>query len=112
MDNIAPPTIEASEVRRAAEHRAFENVTRQMADAETMGETEAARSALESNRMLWSILKDNIFADENQLTEDLKGQIFSLATWVEGYTTKVLDGEREIGALICINQTIMEGLAA
>ena len=107
MDNIARPTIEASEVRRAAERRAFENVTRQMADA-----TEAARSALESNRMLWSILKDNIFADENQLTEDLKGQIFSLATWVEGYTTKVLDGEREIGALISINQTIMEGLAA
>ena len=30
-----------------------------------MGETEAARSALESNRMMWSILKDNIFADEN-----------------------------------------------
>ena len=112
MDDIAPPTIETKEVRRAAEHRAFENVTRQMAEAETLGEADAARSALETNRVLWSILKDNIFADENQLPQDLKGQIFSLANWVDGYTAKVLEGEKEIGALISINNTIMEGLAA
>jgi len=112
MEDFTAPTIEPSDVRRAAEHRAFENVTRQMADAKTLGETTAERAALERNRMLWSVLKDNIFADENELTEDLKGQIFSLATWVEGYTDKVLNGEKEIGALISINNTIMEGLAA
>jgi flagellar protein FlaF len=82
-----------------------------MADAETLGETTAERSALETNRMLWSILKDNIFADENQLPQDLKGQIFSLANWVDGYTAKVLEGEGELEALISVNNSIMEGLA-
>ena len=110
MQEIAAPTIDTSEVRRAAEHRAFENVTRQLAEAESGEDTATARNALETNLMLWSVLKDNIFADENRLTADLKGQIFSLATWIEGYTPKVLCGEKKIGALISINNTVMAGL--
>lgn len=111
MQEFADPSIDPSDVRRAAEHRAFENVTRLMTEADT-GSGDASRRALETNRMLWAVLKDNIFSDENRLTPDLKGQIFSLATWVEGYTAKVLRGEKDMGALISINTTIMEGLAA
>ena len=54
----------------------------------------------------------NLFSDENRLTSDVKGQIFSLATWIEGYTDRVLRGETAgVRPLISINDTIMAGLA-
>ena len=49
----------------------------------------------------------------HRLSPELKGQIFSLATWIDGYTDKVLKGEaNEIAPLVSVNDTIMQGLAA
>ena len=99
--------------RRAAERQAFSRVTSRLSAAASHDPgTSAWRQALETNRLFWSVLKDNIFSDENRLTADVKGQIFTLATWVEGYTDRVLKGEsREILPLISVNDTIMAGLA-
>lgn len=111
MPEIVTETNEAPEIRRAAERRAFDNVTREMSAAEFGSSDETTRQALEKNRLLWSVLMDNIFAAENRLPTDLKGQIFSLASWVEEYTHKVLRGEKQMAPLISINNTIRSGLA-
>ena len=100
--------------RRAAERRAFQKITSRLVEAANNGELDALtrRHALETNRLFWSVLKDNVFSEENRLTIDVKGQIVTLATWVEGYTDRVLRGESaEIRPLISINDTVMEGLA-
>lgn len=100
--------------RRATELQAFIKVTdRLSAVAAGKSDRTTWRQALETNRALWTVLKDNIFRTENRLTPELKGQIFSLATWIDGYTDKVLKGEaREVTPLIEVNDTIMQGLAA
>jgi flagellar biosynthesis regulator FlaF len=106
--------IDTPEERRATELQAFARVTKRLYDAAD-GHVEGTswRQALETNRVFWSVLKDNLFAADNRLTSDLKGQIFALATWVEGYTDKVLAGQaRELSPLISVNDTIMQGLAA
>ena len=100
---------ESPEDRRIAERQAFANVTEGLKNAD---DDAGKRQALVTNRVFWGVLKDNLFADENKLTEDLKGQIFTLASWVEGYTDKVLRGDAsEIRPLISVNATIMAGLA-
>ncbi len=105
--------IETPEERRAAELAAFTNVTGRLNEAASTGDLNGFRQALETNRVFWSVLKDNLFNTENRLTPDLKGQILQLATWVEGYTDKVLSGQaREVTPLIAVNTTIMQGLAA
>ena len=99
---IEPETFD----RRGDEREAFSKVTAAMASADGA----SLRSALDDNRRLWSILQDNLFQEDNVLPDSLKSQLISLATWVDGYTAKVLEGEGELEALISVNNTIMEGL--
>ena len=102
--------IETPEARRISERQAFANVTEGLKNAEQ--DDAGKRQALVTNRVFWGVLKDNLFSEENKLTTDLKGQIFTLASWVEGYTDKVLRGDaNEIRPLISVNATIMAGLA-
>ena len=98
--------------RRSDERKAFSKVTSALenATARTAGDP-YFESALDDNRRLWSILQENLFQEDNVLPDSLKSQLISLATWVEGYTAKVIRGEAEVEALISVNQTIMEGLA-
>ncbi len=102
--------IETAEARRVAEREAFASVTANLVHAEQ--DDTGKRQALVTNRLFWGVLKDNLFSEENKLTNDLKGQILTLATWVEGYTDKLLRGDaQEIRPLISVNSTIMSGLA-
>ena len=104
--------IESPEDRRAVERRAFDKVTRSMIDAGEDTGSFAWRHSIETNRLFWSVLKDNVFAEDNRLTNELKGQLVSLATWVERYTDRVLRGEAKgIAPLISVNDTIMSGMA-
>jgi len=103
MDIIEPETFD----RRGDEREAFSKVTAALASADTA----SLHSALDDNRRLWSILQDNLFQEDNVLPDSLKSQLISLATWVDGYTAKVLEGEGDVEALISVNTTIMEGLA-
>ena len=102
METIEPEIFD----RRSDEREAFSKVTAAMVSADVAN----LRSALDDNMRLWSILQDNLFQEDNILPESLKTQLISLATWVEGYTTKILEGEGELDALISVNTTIMEGL--
>ena len=102
MEIIEPEAFD----RRSDERQAFSKVTTALESANVGN----LRAALDDNRRLWSILQENLFQEDNVLPDGLKGQLISLASWVEGYTTKVLDGEGELEALISVNNTIMEGL--
>ena len=101
------PTTE----RRREEREAFWRVTRDLEDVASREASDPLREvALDRNRRLWSMLQDNLCMDENQLPQPLKDQLITLASWVEGYTTKVIEGDGDLTALIAVNTTIMEGL--
>ena len=73
--------------------------------------SETLRSAVERNRLLWDTLRRDLESEANWLAPELKVKLISLALWVERHTARVLCGEAEVGALIAVNRTIMEGLA-
>ncbi len=102
---------EAVDDRRRDEREIFWKVTRALEDVCDADASDPARDeALYRNKMLWSVLQDNLCMDENQLPDTLKQQLISLASWVEGYTAKVREGAGNVGALISVNNAIMEGL--
>ncbi len=101
-----------AESPRELEYRAFGQVTAglvRVQDQKTI--TPAVVEALDANRRLWNILSADCAAPENQLPLTLRGQIVSLAFWVARYSSEVLREGADIGPLIEINRTMMEGLA-
>jgi len=103
----------AAEPPRETEYRLFAQVTRALIEA---GERESRDArlfdALDWNRRLWSTLSSDCGASGNQLPKDLRAQIISIGLWVSRYSSDVARGKADIDALIDINRTIMEGLAA
>lgn len=98
--------------RRREEREAFWRVTRDLEDVAARDAADPLRGvALDRNRRLWSMLQDNLFLEDNQLPQPLKDQLISLASWVEGYTARVIEGDGDLNALIAVNTTIMEGLS-
>ncbi|GAB5388973.1 MAG: flagellar biosynthesis regulator FlaF [Alphaproteobacteria bacterium] len=75
----------------------------------------ATRTKVEAviwNRDVWSAFKVDLMSPENQLPQEIKGNLVSLALFVEKETTSILSGETDLDTLIDINKSIMEGLAA
>ena len=90
---------------RETEYRLFTDVTAALNAADT------ATEAVEWNRRLWLALQTDLSSMENQMPDDLKVKMISLAVWVDQYTETVLRGEAAIDPLIEVNRAIMEGLA-
>ena len=67
--------------------------------------------AIENNRRLWDTLRTDLESESNWLAKDLKVKLISLALWVERHSDLVIESKGEVGPLIAVNQTIMEGLA-
>ena len=102
---------EAVDDRRRDEREVFGKITRALEEVSASAAGDPAReAALHGNFMLWSVLQENLCMEDNQLPETLKQQLIGLASWVEGYTAKLRDGVGSIGALISVNNAIMEGL--
>jgi flagellar protein FlaF len=98
---------------RELEYRAFGQVTAGLVRAqEASAATPALAAALDANRRLWNVLSADCAAAGNQLPPTLRGQIISLALWVSKYSSQVLREGADIGPLIDINRSMMEGLAA
>ena len=70
------------------------------------------RRALDDNRRLWHALEEDLASPGNQLPDQLKAQIISVAIWVERHSKLAEQGDAEIDALIQVNESIMKGLAA
>ncbi|MBL4836922.1 MAG: flagellar biosynthesis regulator FlaF [Kordiimonadaceae bacterium] len=68
--------------------------------------------ALDWNRRMWSVFSSDCGAEGNALPDQLRASIISLSIWVSKHSSAVMRGTEDIGDLISINRTIMEGLAA
>jgi flagellar protein FlaF len=102
-----------AEAPRDLEYRAFGQVTAQLVRVkEDKAPIPVVAEAINANRRLWNMLAADCSAPENQLPLALRGQIISLALWVARYSSEVIRDGADIEALIDINRTMMEGLAA
>jgi flagellar biosynthesis activator protein FlaF len=102
----------AAEHPRQTEHRLFAEITRGLMSAGGAGANSAAlHDALDRNRSLWTALRKDLESEANWLAADLKAKLIALSHWVDRHTEWVLRGEAEVGPLIAVNRTIMEGLA-
>lgn len=66
--------------------------------------------ALHKNRKMWTLFEVDLVAKENQLPQELKNNLFSLAEFTRQHTSKVLSRKANVRPLIEINMAIMRGL--
>jgi flagellar protein FlaF len=106
-------TAAQADTPRDLEYRAFGQVTASLVRCHESGETDPARlaAALESNRRLWNVLSSDCSMPENSLPMSLRASIISLAIWVAKYSSQVVREKADIGPLIEVNRSLMEGLA-
>ena len=101
-----------SENPRETEYRLFSEITRGlMAVGGGDRSSDEFRATVARNRRLWVALKADLESEANWLAADLKAKLISLAIWVDRHSEMVLNSYADVGPLIAVNRTIMEGLA-
>lgn len=102
-----------AETPRAQEYRLMSQITGEMIEARDAGLTGAAlMPALHRNREVWGAFSTDCASAGNQLPDQLRAGIISLALWVERFTTEVVRGRESIDELITVNRAIIDGLAS
>ena len=102
---------------RENEYRLFAQVTRALMEARDeeanaeSGRSETYFKTVNWNRSLWMTLATDLSMPGNQLPDQLKAQLLSLAIWVGRETGKVIRGESSVSPFIEVNRAIMAGLA-
>lgn len=98
---------------RGTEYRLMSQITAELMAARDGGLSGAAlMPALHRNRRAWSTFSTLCASPENQLPEELRARIISIALWVERYTSDVVRGRESIDDLILVNRAIIEGLSS
>lgn len=69
------------------------------------------RNTLWKNERLWISLKLDLAESDNQLDENLRASLISLAIWVENHTQAVMAGGKNIRPLVDVNRSIIDGLS-
>ncbi|WP_242148617.1 MULTISPECIES: flagellar biosynthesis regulator FlaF [unclassified Sphingomonas] len=101
------------ETPRSTEHRLMGQVTGEMIAAAAAGKSGVALAGcLHHNREVWSAFSSACAAPGNELPVALRGQIISIALWVDRHSSAVIGGRETIDALIDVNRSVMDGLAA
>ena len=115
-------TIRESESPKQIEARVFARITGDISrfksayDAAQNREDRIAiladglRNALAENQRLWIVLRDDLSDEGNALPPALRGQLLSIALWVERQTAQVMGGYPGLSALIDVNSSILAGL--
>jgi len=99
------------ETPRATEYRLISTVTGEMIQARDAGLAGSElMPALHRNRAVWGTFSTMCAAPGNQLSDELRAGIISLALWVERHTSLVVRGKDSIDDLIAVNRTLMDGL--
>ncbi len=97
---------------REAELQLFSQVTNALIAVQKSGvDGQELMKALDWNRRMWSVLSTDCGVEGNGLPDSLRAGIMSLSIWVSKHSSQVMRGNEEVGPLIDINKTIMEGLA-
>lgn len=97
---------------RNTEFEAFTVITRELASALDIHPNNPSRLAnsIHQNRRLWGLLAASVAEEQNELPNDLRARIFSLAEFVRVQSSRVLANRADGKILIEINQSIMQGL--
>lgn len=97
---------------RATEFRLMSQITGDMMHARDSGFCGAALApVLHRNREVWSVFSSACGAPGNELSDQLRASIISIALWVDRFTSEVIAGRDSIDALIEVNRSIAEGLS-
>jgi len=101
-----------SESPRELEYRLFGQVTRALIEASAAEATELQKraAALAWNRNVWEALANDCAESGNQLPDQLRASIISLAIFVRKHSRAVIREGADFDILIEINRSIMEGL--
>ena len=99
----------ATETPRQTEYRLFAQVTRSLIEADKADYPTKAR-AVNWNRRMWLALQADCASDSNQLPDEVRAGIISLAIWVDKHSRLVLRHEGDIFPLVEVNRSIMDGL--
>lgn len=105
-------TSSAAPIRtnRDAEYDAFVRVTRRLTSLNPKKDFPGFALALHDNRQLWNLLAVDVADDGNQLSKELRAQIFYLAEFTSHHTTQILMHGASVDPLVEINTAIMRGL--
>ena len=63
------------------------------------------------NEKVWNTFRCDLSSPDNQLPDELKASLISLAIWVSKETNRVMDHLADLDGLISINRQVMAGLA-
>jgi flagellar biosynthesis activator protein FlaF len=97
---------------REAELQLFGQVTNALKAVQKSGDRgQELIKALDWNRRMWSVLSTDCGVEGNALPDKLRAGIMSLSIWVSKHSSQVMRGTEDVGPLIHINKTVMEGLA-
>lgn len=96
---------------RSVEYQAFAKVTSELVRLKDKKSAFVQRiGAIHENRRLWDILMIDVASENNELPDELRAGIFSLARFVARHTTAVLKDDASVEPLIEINTSVMRGL--
>jgi flagellar protein FlaF len=102
-----------TEDSRSVEYRLLAQVTAAMLAARDQAdELPKLVDAVLWNRSVWAAFRDDLSHPQNGLPDDVKARLISLSLWVDRETNAVLGRTSDLDALVDVNRTIMEGLAA
>lgn len=97
---------------RATEFRLMSQITGDMMQARDAGLAGAALiPVLHRNREVWGVFASACGATGNELPDQLRASIISIAIWVDRFTSDVMAGRESIDELIDVNRSIAEGLS-
>ena len=97
---------------RAVEYQVFSRITNRLEQTKTDNDPLRKNliEALYENGQLWSYIAADVSSDENGLPKDLRGRLFYLSEFMRVQTSRILNKESDVQAIIDINRAIMEGL--
>lgn len=95
------------------EYKLFAKVTSALARAKDLPQSEFSQlvSAVHDNQRLWTVLGTDVASPDNELSADLRAQLFYLFEFTLHHSAKVLDGDATVDALIDVNRSVMRGLS-
>ena len=101
-----------AEAPRQTEYRLFAQATLALMEAAKCdpADIRGRIDALDWNRRIWSVMGEDCANPDNQLPDQLRASIISLAIWVGKHTSAVIRREEDIEDLIDINRIVMQGL--
>lgn len=104
---------EISATPRNTEYRLMNQVTAELIAARDAGlKGPELMPALHHNRTVWNTFGTLCASSDNQLPEELRARLISIAMWVDRHTSDVVRGRESIEDLIHINRAIIEGLSS